>query len=90
MSGIYEVFCKGIAKGSGRTYGNIHLKYLLDKASDLLVGYGGHAAAAGMSIKIINISILQHRLKSYLKTEAGDTESTSFMIWKSVKMTCHL
>ena len=30
---------KGIAKGSGRTYGNIHLKYLLDKASDLLVGY---------------------------------------------------
>ena len=69
---------KGIAKGSGRTYGNIHLKYLLDKASDLLVGYGGHAAAAGMSIKITNISILQHRLKSYLKTEAGDTESTSF------------
>lgn len=69
---------KGIAKGSGRTYGNIHLKYLLDKASDLLVGYGGHAAAAGMSIKIKNISILQHRLKSYLKTEAGDTESTSF------------
>ena len=50
----------------------------MDKASDLLVGYGGHAAAAGMSIKIINISILQHRLKSYLKTEAGDTESTSF------------
>ena len=69
---------KGIAKGSGRTYGNIHLKYLLDKASDLLVGYGGHAAAAGMSIKITNISILQHRLKSYLKTEAVDTESTSF------------
>lgn len=69
---------KGIAKGSGRTYGNIHLNYLLDKASDLLVGYGGHAAAAGMSIKITNISILQHRLKSYLKTEAGDTESTSF------------
>ena len=63
---------KGIAKGSGRTYGNIHLKYLLDKASDLLVGYGGHAAAAGMSIKITNISILQHRLKSYLKTEAVD------------------
>lgn len=71
---------KGIAKGSGRTYGNIHLKYLLDKASDLLVGYGGHAAAAGMSIKITNISILQHRLKSYLKTaaEVKNTKPASF------------
>lgn len=81
---------KGIVKGSGRTYGNIHLKYLLDKASDLLVGYGGHAAAAGMSIKITNISILQHRLKSYLKTEAGDTESTSFYDMEISKMTCPL
>lgn len=52
----------GIIKGSGRTYGNIHLKKLLDTASDLLVGYGGHAGAAGLSCKKENIEELRMRL----------------------------
>ncbi len=41
----------GILKGSGRSPENIHLKNLLDRFSDLFVRYGGHAGAAGMSIR---------------------------------------
>ena len=42
---------EGILKGSGRTYGNVHLKDLLDSVSQYLLGYGGHAGAAGLSVK---------------------------------------
>lgn len=62
----------GIIKGSGRTYGNIHLKKLLDKASDLLVGYGGHAGAAGLSCKKENVEALRLKLIEAL-SEMGET-----------------
>lgn len=41
---------EGVLKGSGRSYGGVHLKNLLDSASDLLYKYGGHAEAAGVSV----------------------------------------
>ncbi len=41
----------GIVKGSVRAYGDYDIKALLDKAKDLLNTYGGHKAAAGLSIK---------------------------------------
>lgn len=53
---------KGILKGSGRSYGDINLKEELDKCSDLFVGYGGHAGAAGMSIKKADVKKLEKRL----------------------------
>lgn len=43
-----------IIKGSGRSIPEIHLKNVLDKiqqSEHLLCGYGGHAGAAGLSIK---------------------------------------
>lgn len=41
-----------IYKGSGRTYGNVNLKTdILDKVSGLLIRGGGHAAAAGISVR---------------------------------------
>lgn len=40
-----------ILKGSGRSIPEIHLKDALDKIQDKIVGYGGHAGAAGLSIK---------------------------------------
>lgn len=41
----------GILKGSARSYGGVHLKELLDKNADVLHKYGGHAEAAGVSVK---------------------------------------
>lgn len=40
----------GQLKGSARSYGGVHLKNLLDKVSDQLNNYGGHAGAAGLSL----------------------------------------
>lgn len=42
---------EGILKGSGRTYGNINIKSLLDKVNqEYYLKYGGHPGAAGVSI----------------------------------------
>lgn len=38
-------------KGSARSVPGVHVKEMLDKISHLLVKYGGHAAAAGLTIK---------------------------------------
>ena len=54
-------------KGSGRTFGNVDLKALLDTASDLFVGYGGHPGAAGMSIMKEKLPALQKRLSEALE-----------------------
>ena len=41
-----------ILKGSGRTAKDINIKAVLDENSALLVKYGGHAEAAGISVKM--------------------------------------
>lgn len=41
-----------IIKGSGRSIPEIHLKNVLDKIKDKIEGYGGHAGAAGLSIRL--------------------------------------
>ena len=41
----------GLLKGSGRSIKEIHLKKILDSIQDKIVGYGGHAGAAGLSIR---------------------------------------
>lgn len=50
----------GIVKGSARSP-SINIKDTLDKVSDLLEGYGGHAGAAGLSLKEENIDELRNR-----------------------------
>lgn len=57
----------GIIKGSGRSYGEVNLKEELDKVSDLFTGYGGHKGAAGMSLPLDNLSLLQEKMGDNLK-----------------------
>lgn len=46
----------GIYKGSARSYLDFDLKSALDECADLLLGYGGHAGAAGLSLKEENLN----------------------------------
>lgn len=50
---------KDIIKGSGRSFGGVHLKDLLDANSDLLHKYGGHAEAAGVSVLKANFEAMK-------------------------------
>lgn len=54
----------GIIKGSGRTYGKVHLKHTLDKCADLLLGFGGHEGAAGLTMEEKNLPAFTARLNA--------------------------
>jgi len=49
-------------KGSARSIAEFHITDALDQCADLLVRYGGHAAAAGFTVANHNISALEARL----------------------------
>lgn len=52
----------GIGKGSCRSIRGFHMQEALQKCQDLLLGFGGHAQAAGLSILPENIDALRERL----------------------------
>ncbi|MFI3253122.1 MAG: single-stranded-DNA-specific exonuclease RecJ [Eubacteriales bacterium] len=62
------VCCRdGIGKGSCRTFGEVNLYELLAKVGDLLLGYGGHAQAAGFTVAQENIPDLKIALKAEMQ-----------------------
>ena len=70
----------GVLKGSGRSYGGVNLKALLDCAKDELVTYGGHAEAAGLSVAEENIDSLSRALcRAYRDLGMTVTEETDTM-----------
>lgn len=54
---------EGIYKGSGRSAGGVHLKNLLDACSETLFKYGGHAEAAGVSVKASQFDDMRKMMK---------------------------
>ncbi len=58
---LFSIGENGIARGSGRSIPGFHLHEALTECQDLLEGFGGHAAAAGMSIKQENIEAFRTR-----------------------------
>ncbi len=50
-------------RGSARSISEFHITQALDACADLLVRYGGHAAAAGFTVKNENLPAFQERLR---------------------------
>lgn len=55
----------GIGHGSARSIANYHLLNGMDSCAELFEKYGGHAAAAGMTIKGENIDQLREKLNEH-------------------------
>lgn len=53
---------KDVLKGSGRTFGDFHLFNAVNSANDLLVGFGGHAAACGLAIRPENLEEFKYKM----------------------------
>lgn len=56
----------GIARGSGRSVGNVNLFEAVEKCSDLLIRFGGHAGAVGVTCVAENLDALRERLDAVL------------------------
>ena len=64
---------QGMGKGSCRSWGGINLFQLLVRCQDLLEGFGGHALAAGFTVREENIPALERRLRRLvLEEQAGE------------------
>ena len=65
----------GIYKGSCRSADNINITEALKSCGDILLNYGGHGKAAGLSIEHANIEKLDSRLNKYLEDSNTGTDS---------------
>ena len=58
-----------IGKGSGRSISGINLVEALGSCSDLLIKYGGHSLAAGLSIEKDKLEGFTKRINEYIKQQ---------------------
>jgi single-stranded-DNA-specific exonuclease len=65
---------EGILKGSGRSIEDYHMYEALRGCDDLLTKYGGHAMAAGLSMKAENLETFTQRIN-----EQCELEGTAFI-----------
>lgn len=62
----------GILKGSGRSIEEYHMSDALSECKDILEKYGGHAKAAGLSVKKDNLELFRNRLNDNCRLTEDD------------------
>lgn len=55
-----------VVRGSARSLSGINLFEMLTRCEDLLLEYGGHALAAGLSLQMDKVTLLAQRLNDYI------------------------
>ena len=63
-----------MGKGSGRSVKGINLVNALSACSDLLVKFGGHELAAGLSVRRGDLPAFKERLEKYVSEHLSDAE----------------
>ncbi|HEX8993450.1 MAG TPA: single-stranded-DNA-specific exonuclease RecJ [Anaerolineales bacterium] len=61
-------------RGSCRSIPEFHITDALDRCTDLLVRHGGHAAAAGFTVRNENLAALIDRMKSIARQQLGERD----------------
>lgn len=61
---LFHLTKDGLAKGSCRSIPEFNMFDALTASSDLLIQFGGHSIAAGLSLKVENLSELKSRLET--------------------------
>jgi single-stranded-DNA-specific exonuclease len=64
---LFAVGPDGYARGSGRSIPALHMLEALNQCSELLEGYGGHAAAAGMTIRTESIEAFREKFNDVVR-----------------------
>ena len=59
----------GMAHGSGRSFAGFHLYDAINACSDILLKYGGHELAAGVSVGCDKVDLFRKRINEYALTQ---------------------
>lgn len=74
----------GILKGSGRSIANLHLRDALDAVTkihpDLIIKFGGHAMAAGLSIREVDFEKFKTCFEAVVKSLITEADLASTLI----------
>ena len=71
----------GVATGSARSVEGFDIHAALGKCADLLLQYGGHAFAAGMSLALNNVDLFKERFEEVVKnTIPSDSERPKLIV----------
>lgn len=65
----------GVGRGSGRSFGGINIFSVLSKCGDLLVEFGGHAYAAGVTVLEEKIGLFRERFSEELRKSGQKPET---------------
>ncbi len=68
---IVAAYGEQTTRGSCRSIPEFHITDALDRCADLLVRHGGHAAAAGFTVRNENLPELRRRLQEIAEQELG-------------------
>lgn len=71
---IVAVDDEGVGRGSARSAAGIHLVRALESCADILVKFGGHAAAAGFTVHRDKIDELRARLSTHVEATLASEE----------------
>ena len=74
----------GVGKGSCRSWGGVNLFALLDSGKEYLVGFGGHALAAGFTVAEDQIEALHTHLCKHVNDFVVEGEEKSLLLDCSV------
>lgn len=66
----------GIGKGSCRSIAGFHMYDALDSCRELLLGFGGHAQAAGLSIELSHLDEFQAALNAFAEAHLQEEDYT--------------
>lgn len=71
---------EGVLRGSGRSFGNYNMIEHLGRASDILLTYGGHPGACGLSLKADDLETLRKTLADDFPSdyEASDIDTLEY------------
>ena len=64
---VFSVTEEGVARGSGRSIGSVDLFHAVEQCSDLLVRFGGHSGAVGVTCEESKIAEFRERLSKVLE-----------------------
>ena len=65
----------GVAHGSGRSFAGFHLYDAINACSDVLLKYGGHELAAGVSVSDEKLSLFRDKINEYAVSHAAAVPS---------------
>lgn len=66
---LFHVTAEGIAKGSCRSLPSFNVFHALVEVKDLLLSFGGHAAAAGLSLPAEKLPLFKERMVEIVKSK---------------------